>query len=158
MKISGQVTGWAVLEISMTPCSGCPSCFMTSSLTWQVADAAGAFVLFAPLTCLCCPRSPHPVVDRCSNLTGGGNGWGVRHCGAAADCVSSFEVVTLAEGLAKRVDAETDAELFWGLKGAGECGKCGKCSSGEDGKSWRLKDREGEREGGRNGERGREVG
>lgn len=55
----------------------------------------------------------------------------------------------LAEGLAQRVDAETDAELFWGLKGAGGCGKCGNCGTeaGEDGKSWQSKDSEGEREG-----------
>ncbi len=57
---------------------------------------------------------------------GGGNGWGVRHCGAAADNVAEMEVVlpipTDAGGgvTATRVTAESDPDLFWGLRGAGE--------------------------------------
>ncbi|GIL42445.1 hypothetical protein Vafri_413 [Volvox africanus] len=79
-------------------------------------------------------------------LLGGGNGWGVRHWGAAADSVEEIEVVLLAgsgpaggdEGgkgcgaagntvrdpessscRLVRVRSETDAELFWGLRGGG---------------------------------------
>ncbi|GLI70648.1 hypothetical protein VaNZ11_015581 [Volvox africanus] len=78
-------------------------------------------------------------------LLGGGNGWGVRHWGAAADNVEEIEVVLLAgsgpaggdEGgkgggaagdavrdpesscRLVRVRSETNAELFWGLRGGG---------------------------------------
>jgi FAD/FMN-containing dehydrogenase len=60
-------------------------------------------------------------------LVGGGNGWGVKHCGSASDNVLEFEVVVPAatgEGeelcQLKRVNKRTDPELFWGLKGAGQ--------------------------------------
>jgi hypothetical protein len=66
-------------------------------------------------------------------VLGGGNGWGVRHCGSGADNLIEAEVV-LPSGLSlgedqeegsssrpvvKRVSAESDPELFWGLRGAG---------------------------------------
>ncbi|KAG2426043.1 hypothetical protein HXX76_013233 [Chlamydomonas incerta] len=77
-------------------------------------------------------------------ILGGGNGWGVRHWGAAADNVVEFEAVVFGDTPAAapaaaagggssgsssgsssagprlvRVSAESDPELFWGLKGAG---------------------------------------
>ncbi|GAX77031.1 hypothetical protein CEUSTIGMA_g4478.t1 [Chlamydomonas eustigma] len=58
-------------------------------------------------------------------ILGGGNGWGVKHCGSAADNVVEFEVVVPAtagkeeECKLQRVNQSTDPELFWGLKGAG---------------------------------------
>lgn len=114
----------------------------------------------------CLDLSPSPLNAK-SNLPspGGGNGWGVRHWGAAADNVASFEVVlpqsppaaTAPNGNGGRagsgsgsgsqqaangsaatspktsssgggaavgasivvVDAESDKELFWGLRGGG---------------------------------------
>ena len=56
-------------------------------------------------------------------ILGGGNGWGVRHFGSAADNVVEFEVIVLtgSEGFeVKRVSADKEPELFWGLKGGGE--------------------------------------
>ncbi|KAG2434472.1 hypothetical protein HYH02_012301 [Chlamydomonas schloesseri] len=84
-------------------------------------------------------------------ILGGGNGWGVRHWGAAADNVLEFDAVVFGDTPAPeaaavaavaaagtsgnsgsssssssagtprlvRVTAESDPELFWGLKGAG---------------------------------------
>jgi FAD/FMN-containing dehydrogenase len=50
-------------------------------------------------------------------MAGGGIGWMVRKHGIAIDHVVSAEVVT-ADGSVRRVDAVTEAELFWGLRGA----------------------------------------
>ena len=53
----------------------------------------------------------------------------MRHLGSAADNVIEFEVVVPVPGKAgpgsdldfelRRVNAESDPDLFWGLKGAG---------------------------------------
>jgi FAD/FMN-containing dehydrogenase len=50
-------------------------------------------------------------------LAGGGIGWMVRKHGLAIDNVVAAEVVT-ADGSVRRVDAATEPELFWGLRGA----------------------------------------
>ncbi|TCC29226.1 FAD-binding oxidoreductase [Kribbella sindirgiensis] len=50
-------------------------------------------------------------------MAGGGIGWMVRKHGLAIDNVVSAEVVT-ADGSVRRVDAATEPELFWGLRGA----------------------------------------
>ncbi|HZX08052.1 FAD-binding oxidoreductase [Kribbella sp.] len=50
-------------------------------------------------------------------MAGGGIGWMVRKHGLAIDNVVSAEVVT-ADGAVRRVDAATEPELFWGLRGA----------------------------------------
>ncbi|WP_266095041.1 FAD-binding oxidoreductase [Microlunatus elymi] len=50
-------------------------------------------------------------------LGGGGIGWMVRRHGLAIDAVSAAEVVT-ADGNLRRVDAHTEPELFWGVRGA----------------------------------------
>jgi hypothetical protein len=56
--------------------------------------------------------------------SGGGNGWGVRNFGSAADNVVEFEVIVMSgsgSGVeVKRVNAREDPELFWGLKGGGK--------------------------------------
>src|SRR3981189_136839 len=49
---------------------------------------------------------------------GGGVGWLVRKYGLTCDNVPSCEVVT-AEGAIVTADAETNADLFWGLRGGG---------------------------------------
>jgi len=49
---------------------------------------------------------------------GGGVGWLVRKYGLTCDNVLSCEVVT-AEGAIVAADAETNADLFWGLRGGG---------------------------------------
>ncbi|WP_344169981.1 FAD-binding oxidoreductase [Kribbella lupini] len=50
-------------------------------------------------------------------LGGGGIGWMVRRLGLALDSVVGAEVVT-ADGVARRVDAVNEPELFWGVRGA----------------------------------------
>ena len=49
---------------------------------------------------------------------GGGMGWLARRIGLTCDNVESFELVT-AEGERFRVDAASNPELFWGLRGGG---------------------------------------
>ncbi|MEV6599845.1 FAD-binding oxidoreductase [Actinoplanes sp. NPDC051346] len=49
---------------------------------------------------------------------GGGFGWLMRRYGLAADNLAAVELVT-ADGRTSRVDAGTDAELFWALRGGG---------------------------------------
>ena len=49
---------------------------------------------------------------------GGGVSWLARSHGLAANHVVAIELVT-ADGAARRVDAENDAELFWALRGGG---------------------------------------
>lgn len=50
-------------------------------------------------------------------MAGGGIGWMVRKHGLAIDHVVAAEVVT-ADRTVRRVDAATEPELFWGLRGA----------------------------------------
>lgn len=50
-------------------------------------------------------------------MAGGGIGWMVRKHGLAIDNVVSAEVV-IADGAVRRVDAATEPELFWGVRGA----------------------------------------
>jgi FAD/FMN-containing dehydrogenase len=51
-------------------------------------------------------------------VLGGGIGWLTRREGFASSHVRAFEVVT-ADGEALRVDATSNAELFWALRGGG---------------------------------------
>jgi FAD/FMN-containing dehydrogenase len=48
---------------------------------------------------------------------GGGMGWLARKYGLAADSVRSFDLVT-ADGTLRHVTAESDPELFWGVRGS----------------------------------------
>ncbi|WP_405140461.1 FAD-binding oxidoreductase [Sphaerisporangium sp. NBC_01403] len=59
-----------------------------------------------------------PVVSVTGYTLGGGLSWFGRRHGLAANSVRAFDVVD-AEGAAKRVTAESDAELFWALRGGG---------------------------------------
>ena len=49
---------------------------------------------------------------------GGGIGWLARPFGLASNAVTAIELVT-ADGQQRRVDADHDPELFWGLRGGG---------------------------------------
>jgi FAD/FMN-containing dehydrogenase len=59
-----------------------------------------------------------PVVSVVGYLLGGGLGWFGRRYGLAAEHVTAFEVFD-AHGDFLRVTAESDAELFWALRGGG---------------------------------------
>ena len=49
---------------------------------------------------------------------GGGLSWLARRYGFACNRVTAIELVT-ADGEARRVDADDDADLFWALRGGG---------------------------------------
>jgi hypothetical protein len=59
-----------------------------------------------------------PNVGVTGYALGGGLSWLGRKYGWACNRVSAIELVT-AEGEARTVDAETDADLFWALRGGG---------------------------------------
>lgn len=59
-----------------------------------------------------------PVVSVAGVALGGGLSWFGRAHGWVADSVTAFEVVD-GEGRRRRVDADTDPELFWALRGGG---------------------------------------
>ncbi|WP_067542462.1 FAD-binding oxidoreductase [Nocardia crassostreae] len=59
-----------------------------------------------------------PGVSVTGYTLGGGISWFSRAYGWAADRVTAFEVVT-ADGATARVTADSDAELFWALRGGG---------------------------------------
>ena len=77
----------------------------------QVIEAAAPFGL-APLA------GSAPSVGAVSYSLGGGIGVLSRRFGFAADHVRAIDVVT-ADGELRRVTAETEADLFWGMRGAG---------------------------------------
>jgi FAD/FMN-containing dehydrogenase len=59
-----------------------------------------------------------PEVTVVGYTLGGGLSWFGRRFGMAANSVLAFDVVT-ADGDHDRVDAESDADLFWALRGGG---------------------------------------
>jgi FAD/FMN-containing dehydrogenase len=59
-----------------------------------------------------------PVVSVTGYTLGGGLSWFGRKYGLAADSARAFDVVT-ADGARARVDATSDADLFWALRGGG---------------------------------------
>ncbi|MEV4250419.1 FAD-binding oxidoreductase [Streptosporangium canum] len=59
-----------------------------------------------------------PVVSVTGYTLGGGLSWFGRRYGWAADSVTAFEVVD-ADGVRARVTADSDADLFWALRGGG---------------------------------------
>jgi FAD binding domain len=67
---------------------------------------------------LCSMPGSAPDVGVIGYTLGGGLSWLGRRHGFACNRVSAIELVT-AEGEARRVDAENDADLFWALRGGG---------------------------------------
>jgi FAD/FMN-containing dehydrogenase len=59
-----------------------------------------------------------PTVGVAGLTLGGGTGWLSRSYGLASNNVRAFEIVT-AWGERQRVDARTEPELFWALRGGG---------------------------------------
>ncbi|MFD9425842.1 MULTISPECIES: FAD-binding oxidoreductase [unclassified Streptomyces] len=80
--------------------------------TWGQVIAAAAPHGLAPL------NGSAPSVGAVSYTLGGGLGLLAREFGYAADHVRSLDVVT-ADGVARRVTADSEPELFWGLRGGG---------------------------------------
>ncbi|UEA58464.1 FAD-binding oxidoreductase [Gordonia otitidis] len=81
-----------------------------AGVRWQrVIDAAAPYGL-APL----CGSAPG--VGVAGFLSGGGIGPLVRTVGVSSDYVRAFEVVT-GDGRLRRVTADVDPDLFWGLRG-----------------------------------------
>ncbi|MFD1545344.1 FAD-binding oxidoreductase [Nonomuraea guangzhouensis] len=64
------------------------------------------------------PAGSSPAVTVAGFVAGGGISWFGRSYGWAADSVRAFEIVD-AGGEQARVTAESDAELFWALRGGG---------------------------------------
>jgi hypothetical protein len=77
----------------------------------EVAEAAGAHGLAAL-------AGSSPDVGVVGYTLGGGLSWLGRRYGLAASNVVSVEIVT-ADGSIRRIDAETDADLFWAIRGGG---------------------------------------
>ena len=59
-----------------------------------------------------------PDVSVAGYSLGGGVGWYARKLGLSTNSIAAIELVT-ADGRARRVDADSDADLFWALRGGG---------------------------------------
>lgn len=80
--------------------------------TWgEVIDAAAPFGLAAP-------HGSSPLVGTVGYLLRGGISFYGRATGVAANSVLAIELVT-ADGEHRRVDAQSERELFWALRGGG---------------------------------------
>ena len=77
----------------------------------EVAEAAGQYGLAAL-------AGSSPDVGVVGYTLGGGLSWLGRRYGLAASNVVSVEIVT-ADGAIRRIDAETDPDLFWAVRGGG---------------------------------------
>ncbi len=77
----------------------------------EVAEAAGQYGLAAL-------AGSSPDVGVVGYTLGGGLSWLGRRYGLAASNVVSVEIVT-ADGGIRRIDAETDPDLFWAVRGGG---------------------------------------
>jgi hypothetical protein len=77
----------------------------------EVAEAAGQYGLAAL-------AGSSPDVGVVGYTLGGGLSWLGRRYGLAASSVVSVEIVT-ADGRTRRIDAETDPDLFWAVRGGG---------------------------------------
>jgi len=83
-----------------------------AGVLWQeVVEPAAAYGLSAL-------HGSSPDVGVVGYSLGGGIGWQVRLHGLAASSVTAAELVT-ADGEHIRVDANTEPELFWALRGGG---------------------------------------
>jgi FAD binding domain len=67
---------------------------------------------------LCTLPGSSPDVGVTGYTLGGGLGWLGRRYGFACNRLEAIEVVT-ADGEARRVDSESESELFWALRGGG---------------------------------------
>lgn len=67
---------------------------------------------------LCSPHGSAPDVGVVGYTLGGGWSWLAQRYGFACNHVKAIELVA-ADGAARRVDDETDADLFWALRGGG---------------------------------------
>jgi hypothetical protein len=67
---------------------------------------------------LCALPGSSPDIGIAGYTVGGGLSWLGRRHGFACNSVNAIEVVT-AEGEQKRIDASSDADLFWALRGGG---------------------------------------
>jgi FAD binding domain len=80
--------------------------------TWgEVLEAAGAHGLTG-LT------GDTPSVGAVGYILGGGTGWFVRKYGLGCDSLLECRIVT-PDGVLRTVNASSDPELFWGLRGGG---------------------------------------
>jgi FAD/FMN-containing dehydrogenase len=59
-----------------------------------------------------------PDVSVAGYSLGGGVGWYARKLGLSTNSISAIELIT-ADGRFRRIDADTDADLFWALRGGG---------------------------------------
>jgi hypothetical protein len=59
-----------------------------------------------------------PDVSVAGYSLGGGVGWYARKLGLSTNSIAAIELVT-ADGRFRRIDADTDADLFWALRGGG---------------------------------------
>jgi hypothetical protein len=59
-----------------------------------------------------------PDVSVAGYSLGGGVGWYARKLGLSTNSIAAIELVT-ADGSFRRIDADTDADLFWALRGGG---------------------------------------
>ena len=83
-----------------------------AGVVWaEVAEAAGAYGLAAL-------AGSSPDVGVVGYTLGGGLSWLGRRYGLAASNVVSVEIVT-ADGAIRRIDAESDPDLFWAIRGGG---------------------------------------
>ena len=83
-----------------------------AGVVWaEVAEAAGQYGLAAL-------AGSSPDVGVVGYTLGGGLSWLGRRYGLAASNVVSVEIVT-ADGAIRRIDAETDPDLFWAVRGGG---------------------------------------
>jgi len=85
---------------------------------------AGAGVLAREAADAAAPHGAAPVLGLATGVgvaglvLGGGTGWLSRTYGLACNNVRAFDVV-LASGEARRVDADSEPDLFWALRGGG---------------------------------------
>jgi len=81
------------------------------ALTGSVSGSLSPHGLAVPLAC-------NPIVGVGGLTLGGGMGWLVSSAGAACDNVVQIELID-AEGRLITVNAQSDPDLFWALKGGG---------------------------------------
>lgn len=88
------------------------SCRVEAGVRWgEVALAAAAHGLAAP-------AGTAADVGVAGYMLGGGLSWMARKYGLACDLLTAVEIVD-GSGVLRRVDTETDPDLFWAIRGGG---------------------------------------